>query len=387
MTSNIGKINIMHTVLSLEVGGLEKIVSDTVSRLDREQFNVEVCCFDTIGELADSLKLNNITVNLLPRSQERYDYFFPFRLCSFLRNKNIHLLHMHSGTFFLGTQAGILARTPAMVYTDHGRHLVDPKILIYMDRFSAFFANRIIAVSKELEEYLINVVSLPHEKTTTIINGIDTDKYKFREKSPALMKEFGISLYTKVVGTVGRLAEVKDQANMINAFSLVIQNFPESILILVGDGPMRNSLQQLVNNIGLSDHVLFVGTRNDVPDILNLLDVFMLTSLSEGTSISLLEAMSSGIAPIVTKVGGNPSLVDHNVNGIVVSPKKVDELAENLFSLLEDSERRKKYGENAAQKVREKFSLATMVNEYERLYISLLNGKLKTPYQLVHHSG
>jgi L-malate glycosyltransferase len=192
-----------------------------------------------------------------------------------------------------------------------------------------------------------------------------------------LLNELGIPANWKIIGTVGRLAEVKDQATMIKSLIKVRKKIPDTMLLLIGDGPLRSELQQLVDDNRLNNNVRLVGNREDVPDLLNLLDVFLLTSLSEGTSISLLEAMSSGIAPIVTNVGGNPSLVDDNINGILISPQHVDELAENLIDLLQNDKRRKKYGENASQKVREKFSLAEMVKVYEKLYISLLNEKLK----------
>jgi L-malate glycosyltransferase len=373
------RINIMHLVLSLEVGGLEKVVVDSVLGLDKIMFNVEVCCFDDLGKLADCLTQYNITVTLLRKNQVHYDYLYPIKLSKLLKAKNIHVLHMHSGTFFHGTQAGILARTPAMIYTDHGRHLVDPKILLYMDRFSGIFASKIIAVSKELETYLIDVVKLPAYKTTTIINGINTDTFRYKEKSLTLLKELNIPVNYKIIGTVGRLAEVKDQSTMINSLIKVREKLPDTMLLLIGDGPLRSELQRLVANKGLNNNVRFLGNRVDVPDLLNLLDVFLLTSLSEGTSISLLEAMSSGIAPIVTNVGGNPSLVDDNIHGILISPQNVAELAENLIELLQNDEKRKIYGENASLRVREKFSLAKMVKEYEKLYINLLNGNPKGP--------
>lgn len=369
--SSFNKINIMHSVLSLEVGGLEKIVCDIVLGLDKNIFNVEVCCFDTLGELAEGLMENNIKVNLLQRNQGHYDYFFPFKLRKLLREKNIHLLHMHSGTYFLGTQAGILARTPAMIYTDHGRHLVDPQILLYMDRFSSFFVDKIVTVSKELEEYLLNIVKLPHNKTTTIINGIDTNTYSFREKPVSLLKEFGISQNAKVIGTVGRLAEVKDQLSLIEAFSFVHRDVPDSILMLVGDGPMRSVLQQLVFDKGLNHKVIFTGSRMDVPDLLNLLDVFLLTSLSEGTSVSLLEAMASGIAPIVTNVGGNRSIVNDGLNGILIKPKDIAHMTDSITHLLNNEEARILIGQNAVNTVKQYFSKNKMLENYTDIYSNL----------------
>ncbi len=294
---------------------------------------------------------------------------------------------MHSGTFFVGTQAGIFAQTPVKIYTDHGRHLVDPKILLAMDRYSGVFANKIIAVSKELEKYLVEVVKLSSNKTITIINGINTNTFTYKEKSTTLLKELDIPVNFRIIGTVGRLAEVKDQSTMINSLFKVRNKMPDTMLLLIGDGPLRTELEQLVNNSKLNNNVRFVGNREDVPDLLNLLDVFLLTSLSEGTSIALLEAMSSGIAPIVTNVGGNPSLVDDNINGILISPQNVNELTEKLIDLLQNDERRKKYAENASQKVREKFSIAKMIKEYEMLYISLLSEKLKLPHHFANSGG
>ena len=228
MPGALRKLNIMHTVISLEVGGLEKIVCDMVSGFDKELFNVEVCCFSTLGELAEKLMDDGINVTLLQITAKHYDPFYPLRLGRFLREKKVDVLHMHSGTFFLGVQAGFLARTPSMIYTDHGRHLVDPKRLILMNRFSAIFVDKIVAVSRELEEYLANVVKLPRRKISTIINGIDTVKFSPRPKSPSLLQEFGISENTKIIGTVGRLAEVKDQTSMIEAFEIVNRHYPSN---------------------------------------------------------------------------------------------------------------------------------------------------------------
>jgi len=369
------KINVLHIVLSLEMGGLEKVVVECVPAFDRNIFNVEVCCIDELGCLSENLKNTNINITLLRKNQDHYDIFFPIKLSRLLRTKNIHILHMHTGTFFIGTQAGILAKTPVKIYTDHGRHLIEPRIIFFMDRFSGAFSDKIVAVSKELENYLIEVVKLPAYKTTTIINGIDTDTFSYKPKSLQLMNKLNIPVNHNIIGTVGRLAEVKDQSTMINALIKVRNCLPDTILLLIGDGPMRTELQTLVNNNGLRDHVKFVGNRDDVPDLLNLLDIFLLTSLSEGTSISLLEAMSSGVVPIVTKVGGNTSLVDNDINGKIINPKQVDKLAEDIVELLVNDDLRSSFSKNAINKVHEKFSLNNMINNYTTLYLNLCKSK------------
>lgn len=367
-----GKINLMHVVLSLEVGGLEKLVVEFALNTNKTIFNVEVCCYDSLGDFSEILKENGIRVTLLKRNQNRYDYFFPWKLKKFLTGKNIHILHIHSGTFFISTQGGILARTPVMIYTDHGRPLIESKIDVLMDRFSGHFVDKIIAVSSELESYLCDIIKLPKEKTSTIINGINTEKFTAREKPEALLKEFGITAKDKVIGTVGRLAEVKDQLSLIEAFSIVHQTIPATVLILVGDGPMREKLNNKIAELKLSDSVTITGNRNDIPQLLNMFDIFALSSLSEGTSVALLEAMSSGVTPVVTEVGGNPSIVDNNVNGEIVSPGSTVQLAEKILDILQNDEKRKMYGKNAAQKVVAQYSIAKMIYEYDKLYAGLL---------------
>ncbi len=377
MPGALRKLNIMHTVISLEVGGLEKIVCDMVGGFDKELFNVEVCCFSTLGELAEKLMDNGINVNLLQITTKHYDPFYPLRLSRFLREKKVDVLHMHSGTFFLGVQAGFLARTQAMIYTDHGRHLVDPKRLILMNRFSALFVDKIVAVSRELEEYLANVVKLPRRKISTIINGIDTVKFSPRPKSASLLREFGISENTKIIGTVGRLAEVKDQSSMIEAFEVVNRHYSDSVLMLVGDGPLKSELKQSVANKKLCEKVIFTGSRSDVPELLNLFDVYLLTSLSEGTSVSLLEAMASGIVPIVTDVGGNTSIVNNGVNGIIVSPKDIGSMARNIIYILENNDLRISIGKEATNTVKKVYGQYNMINKYETLYCEMAHNENK----------
>lgn len=362
----------MHVSLSLEVGGLEKVVAENAVGVDKDIFHVEVCCFDGLGHFAEFLQQKGINVTLVRRNQDHYDALFPIRLGKLLRDKNIHILHMHSGTFFLGTQAGLLSRVPIMVYTDHGRHLVEPKMLLAMDRFSGFFAKKIIAVSKELEKYLIEVVRLPPDKTTTIINGINTNTFTYREKSLTLLKELNIPESHKVIGTVGRLVEVKDHITLIHAFHKVFADNPDMTLLFIGDGPIKSVLQQLVRDLCLIDNVIFAGSRSNVPELLNLLDIFVLTSLSEGTSISLLEAMASGVVPMVTDVGGNPSIVTHQHNGLLVKPKDISQIAESLTYLLHYEDASSMYRQNAVNTVKRHFSLDKMIERYTDIYIDLL---------------
>jgi len=186
MNNSPAKINLMHVVLSLMVGGLERLVAETSLKMNREIFNIEVCCIDELGHFSQYLTERGIRVTLLERNHKHYDALYPFRLMKLLRRKNIHIMQMHSGTFFLATQAGVLARTPVRVYTDHGRALEDTPLRIREDRLSALFVDKIIAVSQELERYLLDIVKLSPKKTVTVINGINTAEFCARAKPRAL---------------------------------------------------------------------------------------------------------------------------------------------------------------------------------------------------------
>lgn len=369
------KINVMHVVLGLVLGGLERLVVEISLRMDKELFNVEVCCLDDYGFFADSLIKQGINVTVVQKNQKHYDPFYPFTLRKFLREKKVHVLHMHSGVYFLASQAGALARTPVKIYTDHGRLLEDSRQFAYEDRFASLFVDQIVAVSKELEKQLVEVIGLPAKKTMTIINGINTDEFVPREKSKSLLEEFGLKEDQKVIGTVGRLDGIKDQASMIRSFEIVRQKIPGSVLMLVGDGPLEGELREQVRQSGLGDSVIFTGCRSDVQSILNLMDLFVLTSLSEGTPISLLEAMASGVVSVVTDVGGNPSIIDNGVDGLIVKPGNIPQIADGMIELLSNAEKSQIIREKALYKVRKKYSIDRMVDSYTELYQKLLRKK------------
>jgi sugar transferase (PEP-CTERM/EpsH1 system associated) len=369
------KINVMHVVLGLVLGGLERLVVEISLRMDKDLFNVEVCCLDDYGFFADSLIKQGINVTVVQKNQKRYDPFYPLKLRKFLREKKVHILHMHSGVYFLASQAGALARTPVKIYTDHGRLLEDSRQFAYEDRFASLFVDQIVAVSKELEKQLVEVIGLPAKKTMTIINGINTDEFIPREKSKSLLEEFGLKEDQKVIGTVGRLDGIKDQASMIRAFEIVRQKIPGSVLMLVGDGPLEGELREQARQSGLGNSVIFTGCRSDVPSILNLMDLFALTSLSEGTPISLLEAMASGVVSVVTDVGGIPSIIDNGVDGLIVKPGNIPQIAEAMTELLSNGKKSQIIREKALGKVRKSYSIDRMVDGYVELYQNLLRKK------------
>lgn len=367
-----GKINVLHLLLSLETGGMERFVYEHCLEMDKDKFNVSVCCIDRLGGFYQSLIGNGIRVDLLQKNQGHFDWLFPFKLRNYLKKNNIHVLHIHSGAFFLGSVAGFLARTPGILYTEHGRHLIEPKIIFVLDKISSMLADRIVTVSPVLEKHLIERIKLPANKISTIINGVNTKCFAPREKSKVLLAELGVDDNFKIIGAVGRLAHIKDHATLIKSYKKVLEKIPEARLILVGEGPCETDLKELSKELGVYESVVFAGNRSDIPDILNLFDVFVLSSLREGTSLSLLEAMASGVPSVVTNVGGNPNIVLNDYNGYLVEAKDVEQMSLRIMDILNNAEKAKLFKDNARNSIETVYSLRINVEKYINLYTDLV---------------
>lgn len=366
------KINLMHTVLRLGVAGLERLVTELTLGIDRERFDVEVCCFAGLGPFADLLRSHGIPVTLVKQTS---NVTYLWQLRRFFRERRADIVHTHTGTFFYAALAAKLAGVPAIVYTEHGRFEVDPLIRLVEDYISVRVTDKVVAVSDQLQTRLIEQVHFPASKVLTIVNGINTDQFAPRPEQPGLRQSLSIPDNAKIVGTVGRLQEVKDHLSFIKAFELVNQRLPNTVLMLVGDGSLRPQLEAYVADHNLKGRVIFAGLRQDIPEMLNLLDLFVLSSLSEGTCVSLLEAMASGLPAVVTDVGGNPSIVTHGVNGLVVEPRDIEQLANAIVELLTDEPRYARMSENARQRMVADFSSRRMMEKYNEIYSDLLSRK------------
>ena len=371
------RINLTHLVLDMDIGGLQRLITDTTLAMDRDVYSMEVVCMNRLGCFADVLRQQGIEVTLLQKNQQHADLFYPLRLRSYLRKKKIHILHMHPGAFIFGALAAWLARTPASVYTEHGRALVEDPVRTAEDRVAGKLIGKIVAVSDDLHVSLIEKIKLPARKICTIINGIAMSAFARREKPQRLLDEFGIAPECKVVGTVGRLDSIKDQLTMIKAFVQASGRLGNGRLIIVGEGPERENLESYVKDNKLENDVILAGSRDDIPDFLNLFDLFVLSSLSEGTSISLLEAMASGLPSVVTDVGGNPTIVEDGVEGLIVKPQDVTGIADAFVKVLTDDDLHKQFGNRAIEKVKRKYSLERMIESYAEIYSELLKKKRK----------
>ncbi len=283
---------------------------------------------------------------------------------------NPQIVHMHGfKENLLGGIAGRLARVKGLIRTHHGRGLIGgAKKYDMIEHVNAWlFTDIAIAVSHDLKKLLIEF-GIPEKKVVVIHNGIEPCKQLTEERIKTLRMELRIAKDDKVIGTIGRMVPIKDHRTFINSAKLIIDSGIKARFVIVGDGHLREELEQQVRDLSLDHHFCFTGFREDANDLLNLFDVFAMTSVHEGVPIALLEAMSLGKPVVATSVGGVPEVLKDHVSGMLVPSGDANLFADACLSMLQNEALRKALSEHAYREIQEEYSLNTMVKKIQDEY-------------------
>jgi sugar transferase (PEP-CTERM/EpsH1 system associated) len=365
---------IVHAVHSLAVGGLENGVVNLVNATE-PMFRHVIVCMTTEGPMRERLRPGVEVLALGKRPGHDLPAFV--RLVRTLRRIRPAVVHSRNWAAFDAVPAARLARVPFVVHGEHGREMSDPHGRMgrrnRARRTLAPLVSRFVTVSEDLRRWLVEVVGVPPHKVTTIQNGVDLSRFGHLERYPARLR-LELSGDSVVVGTVGRLDPVKDQAGLIRAFATLAPSHPEAVLVIAGDGPCRPALTRLIEDLGMASRVHLLGARPDVPAVLAAMDLFVLPSIAEGISNTILEAMASGLPVVATRVGGNPELVEHGVGGALVPAQEPAALAAAMAAYLDEPGIRALHGKSSRQRAAERFGLERMCSAYAGLYRDLLAG-------------
>ena len=357
-------IGVVHLVTTIEFGGLEKVVLDLVRRRARETFEMHVMCLETAGALAPRFAELGIPVETIGRPGDWY-WQRVVRLALRLRALRPRVLHTHNpGPHLHGALAARLARVPVLVHTKHGRNRVERRIVRIINRFAASRSDCVVAVSDDAAAVSRDIERVPSVKIRTIHNGVDLDHYAYRGPRAGRTDLRAV--------TVARLDPVKDQATLLRALRLIVDREPSFSVDVIGDGPARSELEALRAELHLERHCRFHGFQDDVRPFLAQADVFVLTSISEGIPLTLLEAMATGLPGIATDVGGNREVIVPGETGYLVPPRSPAAFAEAVLRLRTEPAELDRLGLGSRRRVEEEFSLAVMVARYEALYQDLL---------------
>jgi len=313
--------------------------------------------------------------------REGKDILLYARLWKLLRRLKPDIVHTRNLAAMDSVISAVMAGVPHRVHSEHGWDMHDLhgkyRKYVFIRRACRPFIDRYIAVSRHLEDWLRSDIRVPGEKLVHIYNGVDTQKFRMREnpnKQGVDADNEGADEF--VIGTVGRMETVKDQLTLVRAFIHLMRTTPEPgravRLVLIGDGPLRGVAENLLREAGMMKHVWIPGSRSDVDEILRTFDLFVLPSLNEGISNTILEAMASGLPVIATDVGGNAELVVEGRTGTLVPPSDFEAMAEAMRKYLENPELIRQQGLEARQRAVQAFSLDAMVRSYTDIYSSLL---------------
>ena len=360
---------VLHITFNMGIGGTEQVIRQLVQGMANNGVESEILCIDgKIGPIGEALQQSGVPVHTVARKQG-FDRPLVMAIRKRLREGRFDVLHCHQYTPWIYGWLAALGTPVRVVFTEHGRFYPDRYRYkaILINPLMALFTPAVVAISNATKGALVRYEFLPRKKIQVIYNGISPLKRNDLE-AQKVRDALGIPKDAFVVGTVSRLDPVKNQSMMLRAFKEFHEKCPDSYLLMVGDGPDKGKLTSLAIEYGISERTVFTGFINNPIHHLSVMDVFLLSSHTEGTSMTLLEAMSLEIPVIATRVGGNPEIIENGVTGILTEPNRYQFFASALDTLHKDASLRSCLGSAALLRFDDRFSARAMVCQYEEIY-------------------
>jgi glycosyltransferase involved in cell wall biosynthesis len=356
-------MRVFQVIYSFAVGGSEVVVLNIVKNMGNATVH-GVASLEFSGPLREQFDNNGATTWVINRKPR--EYIAPmYRIWKALYCFKPDVIHTHHLYQLVYTVIGALLTNTPIIHTEHEYASLMNSKSIFLLKFLSFFCRYVTGVNDETAEFLRNRVKVSHDKLKTIVNGVKLADYPTTMNIDFSQKTHSA---TMVIGIVARLDPVKNHEMLLNAFRMVVDVVPQVRLWIIGDGVLRNYLEELVENLQLSGAVKFFGNRSDVPQLLACMDLLALASSSEGLPMSILEGMAAGKPIVATDVGGVATVVQPDITGLLVPSGDADAMAKALIYLLLNPDQMQRMGANARKLVEEKYDIETMMKEYLRLY-------------------
>ncbi|MCI0525354.1 MAG: glycosyltransferase [Acidobacteria bacterium] len=368
------KIKILHVLDSLGVGGMERVVIDVVNHLDQSRFDHVVCCISRQGEAAPYLREGIRCVDLGKGAGA--DYLAPVKIARLIGEESPDIIHAQSWSGVDALMAKMMAGAARLVHSEHGRnypHIHSEPLKRKVARRCLYhLSDAVFAISAEVRDYYCRETGFPRERMPVIPNGVDLRRID--GAGGGARAELGIGSEDFVIGTVARLDATKDTMTLARAFARLyrLRQGKNLKLLIVGAGDQQAVIENFIAEQGLGAAVIFTGLRHDAPRLYGAMNVFALSSLSEGMPLTVLEAMAARLPVVATNVGAAPELVEEGGTGFLVEPKDDQALAERLARLYSEPELARRFGEAARRKVEREYSLELMLRRYADLYLSVI---------------
>lgn len=379
MTAPDSRLLVAHVVYRFDVGGLENGVVNLVNSLPVERFRHAIVALTEVTAFRHRITRDDVAFVSLRKPPGHGVRQWPALVRAF-RELRPDIVHTRNLAPLEATLPAWVAGVPARVHGEHGWDVGDLDGTNRRHRLTRRlyrpFVTRYVALSRHIQDYLQSSIGVPADAIAQIYNGVDMARYA---RAPGMRAPIAGSPFNDpdawLIGTVGRLAPVKDQAAMIRAAAAACSASTEARerlrLVIVGDGPLMGELKDLARAEGVAERTWFAGARDDVAQVLAGFNAFALPSLAEGISNTLLEAMSTGLPVVATRVGGNIELVTHDVSGLLVPSGDAAALRDATLGYLTDPALARRHGVAARATVEQRFSLDRMVADYAALYESV----------------
>ncbi len=378
------RINLLQVVNGLAIGGAEKKLLELVKHLDKKRYKIIVCSIGQGGPLQKDFEALNLDV-VVCHKRNKFDLSLISKVARLIRECEIDLVQT---TLLLADLVGAFAarwsglRPPVISWetVSHGENdiLRTKSRHVWAYKAAMKRVDKIVAVSREIQTSLIQRRGIPPEKIELIHYGVDLRKFTRRNGTFDKRGELNIPGDRIVIGTVARAEPYKGVAYLQQAAVQLVQQYPKLDFVFVGDGSLRNELETVVRGLGLSRRIRFLGFRNDVHEIMNAFDIFVLPSLTEGLPNVILEAMASCKPVVATAVGGIPEAVVDGETGLLIPPGDAAAIVRAIKRLLSHNQAALRMGEAGRKRVEELFSLQREVSSFDHLYQRLLSEKRST---------
>lgn len=364
-------LNVLHIVLGLEIGGLEKFVLDLV-RDCQKHVAPQILCLQKKGSLGE--EISGVPILELHAS-DGFKFSSVLDVARIIKKSNVDIIHTHNpAPHFYGALAGFLTGVPVL-NTKHGRNYPGSRKKVFLNRLSTVLTSKVVPVSHEAADVCRSIEKIHEKKIHPIWNGVDVGTFSPGNGDKRLLATLGMSQDDQVVGIVARLSPEKNHSCLLRAFAKVKNDLEGGRLLVVGDGVLRGQLESEAKSLGIGDRVVFAGSRHDVPGLLRECDIFALSSKTEGLPLTVLEAMACGLPVVATDVGGISEAVLDGETGFLVSSDDCIAMGSSLKALLKDAVLRRKMGAAGRKRVEKYFDSRMTAQRYVDLYRAVLKGR------------
>ncbi len=366
---------VLHVIYSLYRGGAERVIETQLLGADRRRFEYLVCSITGGGDMIDRMSNAGARVFLLGK-RRRGDVTAVTKLANLIRSEHVDLLHLHNSPgMFWGTLAQIASGTGApIVRTEHNPYLPENMPALFRWVLPPFTrrASRIICVSERVRQSFAGRFPELAGKFIEIPNGIRLQDYEKLPPRAECRAQYKLLPGAKLIGTVGRLAPVKNHKLLIEALFLVRQTVPDVHLAIIGEGEMREALAAYAADLSVSEYVSLVKETQTIDHFYGAIDIFCLSSDSEGMPLTLLEALASGVPVVSTEVGGIPEIIENGKTGYLVPRGSADSLAQRIVELLQNPSKATELALSGRKMVHERFPAEKMIAATEAVYEEVL---------------